>query len=211
MNAENDETRTREPEQGPQRIPVQGEAEAPAEETVVEIDAEELAALRAKAEECVALEDRLKRVAADYANTQKRIEREARTRIDYALQDFLLEILAVTDSLERALGAAEQSKDLASFVEGIRLVDKQFHDILARHGVAPIPAAKGEPFDPDLHEVMGVIPTDELPEHAVIEEFERGFRLKGRVIRPTRVLVAGSPKGDEAEQKEAEEPGESGA
>ena len=70
-------------------------------------------------------------MAADFANAQKRIDREARTRVDYAIQDFLRELLAVTDSLERALNAAEQSKDIDSFIEGMQFVDKQFHDILA--------------------------------------------------------------------------------
>jgi len=155
--------------------------------------AEELEELRRKAAERDEMQRRLKRVAADFANAQKRIEREARTRIDYAIQDFLRELLAVTDSLERALNAAEQSKDIDSFIEGIKLVDKQFHDILARHHVEPVPAVKGEPFDPEHHEVMAVLPTDEYPEHSVIEEVERGFRLKNRLVRPAKVIVAGAP------------------
>ena len=195
-----DDAETYEPAPEPQRIPIQGEGgQAPEqdvaeeEETADAIDRTELDALRARAQEYDALEDRLKRVAADFANTQKRIGREARTRIDYAIQDFTLEILPVTDSLHRALNTAEESHDLDGFIEGIRLVDKQFQDILARHGVEPITVRIGETFDPEFHDVLAVVPTYDHPENAIIEIVERGFRIKDRVLRPARVLVAKPP------------------
>ena len=186
------------PEEPGDETPVAGDAAADDLEEVPPVDEqaeveEDLEDLRRRARERDDIEDRLKRVAADFANAQKRIEREAQTRIQYATQDFIREILAVTDRLERALDAAEQSQDLEGLIEGMRLVDKQFHDILARHGVEQIPAVKGEPFDPDLHEVMAVVPGGEYPEHAVVEEVERGFRLKDRVVRPSKVFVAGPP------------------
>lgn len=159
----------------------------------VSVPREEWDALRKKAAEYDALEDKFKRAAAEYANSQKRLDREAATRIEYAVQEFAREILPVTDSLHRALLAAEQSGDIEAFIQGIRLVDKQFADILARHGIVPIEAPLGETFDPEVHDVLAVVPTDEHPENAVAEVVERGFRIKGRVLRPAKVIVAKSP------------------
>ena len=154
---------------------------------LVEIPAEELAALRAKADE---LEERLKRVAADYANSQRRIGREAETRVEYAIQEFTREILPVADSIRRALGTAEETRDAKALLEGVRLVDKQFHDILARHGVEPVKAEVGESFDHSRHDVLAVQPTNEYPENAITEVVEQGYRIKDRVLRPAKVLVA---------------------
>jgi len=159
----------------------------------VTVDSGDLAELQRQAAERDALEERLKRVAADFANAQKRLVREAQTRIAYAVQEFATEVFPVADSLRRALAAAETSHDLDGFIEGIRLVDKQFYDIMARHGIEPIEAVIGEVFDPEVHDVLAVTETDEYPPNAIVQEVERGFRLKGRVLRPATVIVA---KGD---------------
>lgn len=188
------------PPPGSRRVPIRGEEDAPVEpppdpgaETVT-VYREELDALRKRAEERDELEERLRRVAADFANAQKRLDREAQTRIAYAVQEFAKEILPVTDSLRRALEAAESSHDLNSFIEGIQLVYKQFDDILARHGIEPIDAMIGEVFDPEVHDVLAVQPSNEHPPNAVIQEVERGFRIHDRVLRPAKVIVAGPPR-----------------
>ena len=168
----------------------EGEPEAAGAEEAVAVPRSELQELRQKAEEYDALDDRFKRAAAEYANSQKRLDREAGIRIEYAVQEFAREILPVADSLHRALLAAEKSGDIEGFIEGIRLVDKQFEDILARHGIVPIEAPVGETFDPEVHDVLAVVPSDELPDNAVAEVVERGFRIKDRVLRPAKVLVA---------------------
>ena len=173
-----------------------GEGAGEAAEAEVEPTPEQIAEWRRKAGERDDLGKKLLRVAADFANSQKRIEREAQTRVAYAVQDFVREILAVTDSLERALNAAEESHDLAGFIEGIRLVDKQFHDILSRHDVEPIPAVRGETFDPNLHEVVAMVPSADFAPHAILAEVERGFQLRDRVIRPAKVIVAAPPQED---------------
>lgn len=183
------------------RMPVTGdEGSAPAPDAeaderdadeVLTVNRGELESVLKRAAERDELEERLQRVAADFSNSQKRLEREAQTRIAYGVQDFAKEILPVTDSLRRALEAAESSHDLESFVQGIQLVYKQFDDILARHGIEPIDATIGEVFDPEVHDVLAVQPSNEYPPNAVIQEVERGFRIHDRVLRPAKVIVAG--------------------
>ena len=184
MNAENAPLpQEGEPEQAPVVEPANAAAETP-----------EMAELRRKAAEYDALEERLKRVAADFANAQRRLERDTATRLEYAVQDFAREILPVMDNLRRALLAAEKNQDLAALLEGIRRVDKQFHDILGRHGVEMVPAEAGKPADPQWHDVIAVVPAPGTPANAIVEVVDRGFRMKDRVLRPARVVVA-KPEG----------------
>jgi molecular chaperone GrpE len=172
--------------------PTAGDPQAAASEVAAEasLSTAEIEDLRRRAAERDEIENRLKRVAADFSNAQKRLEREARNRVDYAVGAFLREVLAITDNLDRALDAAEKSRDLDSFLQGIRLADRQFHDLLARHQVERIAVAQGQPFDPELHEVAAMVPRPEQPAFTVVEEAQRGFRMKDRVLRPAKVVVA---------------------
>jgi len=165
-------------------------ANAAAETAGATTETAEMAELRRKAAEYDALEERLKRVAADFANAQRRLERDTATRLEYATQDFAREILPVMDNLRRALLAAEKNQDLGALLEGIRLVDKQFHDTLGRHGVEMVPAEMGKPADPQWHDVIAAIPAPGAPANAIVEVVDRGFRMKDRVLRPARVVVA---------------------
>jgi molecular chaperone GrpE len=79
------------------------------------------------------------------------------------------------------------------FRSGIELIDKQFHDALARLGVEPVPAA-GEVFDPNVHQAVQMVDTDEVEDHHVIDELQRGYRIKDRLLRPAMVRVANNPK-----------------
>jgi len=171
-------------------LPQEGETEQTPPAADAAAESPEMAELRRKAAEYDALEERLKRAAADFANAQRRLERDTATRLEYATQDFAREILPVMDNLRRALVAAEKNKDLGALLEGIRLVDKQFHDILGRHGVEMVPAEPGTPLDPQWHDVIAVVPAAGWPANAIVEVVDRGFRMKNRVLRPARVVVA---------------------
>ena len=164
--------------------PVSGrttEATAPAAEMELE---------KVKAERDTLL-DRLARSQAEFENARKRAAREQQEFRDYASADVIKALLPIFDSFERALQApAAQSSE---FRNGIELIYKQLQDTLARLGVRPVPA-KGEPFDPHVHEAIEMVETTEVPDHQVIEELQRGYKLKERLLRPAMVRVAKEPR-----------------
>lgn len=148
----------------------------------------EIEALRA---EKASYLDRLARLQAEFDNYRKRSVREQQDFRDYALAEALKTLLPILDSLDRALKTNAAS--LEEYRSGIELIDKQFHDALARLGVEPVPAA-GEVFDPNLHQAVQMVETDEVADHHVIDEFQRGYRIKDRLLRPAMVRVANNPK-----------------
>jgi molecular chaperone GrpE len=148
----------------------------------------ELEALRA---ERASYLDRLARLQAEFDNYRKRNLKEQQDFRDYALVEALKSLLPILDSLDRALKTDAAS--VGDFRSGIELIDKQFHDALARLGVEPIPAA-GEVFDPNLHQAVQMVETDEVEDHHVIDELQRGYRIKDRLLRPAMVRVADNPK-----------------
>ena len=164
--------------------PVSGrttEATAPAAEMELE---------KVKAERDTLL-DRLARSQAEFENARKRAAREQQEFRDYASADVIKALLPIFDSFERALQApAAQSSE---FRNGIELIYKQLQDTLARLGVRPVPA-KGEPFDPHVHEAIEMVETTDVPDHQVIEELQRGYKLKERLLRPAMVRVAKEPR-----------------
>jgi molecular chaperone GrpE len=99
--------------------------------------------------------------------------------------------LPILDSLDRALKTSEAS--VQDFRSGIELIDKQFHDALSRLGVEPIPA-QGEVFDPNLHQAVQMVDTNDFEDNHVIDELQRGYRIKDRLLRPAMVRVAHNPK-----------------
>ncbi len=152
--------------------------------------AEELAELRRKAADHDQLMDRLKRVTADYLNSQKRLERRAEERAAYAIEAFARELLLVADDLANAIKAAREHRPDDSVSAGLEIVEKHFYLILSRHGITPIETKVGEPFDSNGHEAITLVQTDEMEPGRVVEELQRGFRLHGRVLRPARVAVS---------------------
>lgn len=133
--------------------------------------------------------DRLARQQAEFENSRKRAAREQREFQDYAAADTVKALLPVLDSFERALKAAPKGE----FRNGVELIYKQLADTFARLGAHPI-AAKGEPFDPKHHEAVEVVESTAVPDHHVLEELQRGYMLKDRLLRPAMVRVAKHPK-----------------
>lgn len=157
------------------------------EPTSVELEAE-LEAVRA---ERAGYLDRLARLQAEFDNFRKRSAKEQQDFRDYALVEALKSLLPILDSLDRALKTNAASVE--DFRSGIELIDKQFHDALAKLGVEPVPSA-GEMFDPNLHQAVQMVDTDEIEDHRVIDELQRGYRIKDRLLRPAMVRVANNPK-----------------
>jgi len=136
------------------------------------------------------LSDRLARLQAEFENARKRAERERASDRDYATANVVKQFLPVLDNFELALkstGAPEQLR------AGVELITKQMEDILRQLHVHAIPAVGAE-FDPRLHEALGSVERDDLPDQHVAEEIRRGYKLHDRLLRPALVRVASNPK-----------------
>jgi len=140
-----------------------------------------------------ALFERLARQQAEFENYRKRAGREQQDFRDYALADALKSLLPVLDSFELALKNAPQGKDGANLRSGLELVRKQFQDALARMGVREI-EANGAAFDPQWHQAVEMVETDLAQDNHVIDELQRGYKLKDRLLRPAMVRVARNPR-----------------
>ncbi|HVO79206.1 MAG TPA: nucleotide exchange factor GrpE [Terriglobales bacterium] len=137
-----------------------------------------------------ALLDRLARLQAEFENARKRSAREQQEFREYALAEAVKGLLPVLDSFERALQVGTNESELRS---GVELIYKQLQDALAKLGLRAIPA-EGEPFDPHLHQAIEMVDTTEADDHQVLEELQRGYKLKDRLLRPSMVKVARNTK-----------------
>jgi molecular chaperone GrpE len=147
----------------------------------------ELQKLRAERDTLV---DRLARLQAEFENARKRATREQQEFREYAVADAMKALLPILDSFERALQTGVEKSEFRS---GVELIYKQLQDALQKLGLRPIPA-KGEPFDPHLHEAIEMVDTTEAPDHQILEELQRGYKLKDRLLRPSMVKVARNSK-----------------
>jgi molecular chaperone GrpE len=137
------------------------------------------------------LVDRLARLQAEFENARRRMAQEQQNFRDYALTDAVKTLLPVLDSFERALQSS--SSESSEFRGGVELIYKQLQDALGKIGLRPINAA-GEQFDPHQHEAIEMVDTSEARDHEVLEELQRGYKLKERLIRPAMVRVARNSK-----------------
>ena len=137
-----------------------------------------------------ALQDRLLRMAAEFDNYRKRIDRERREQSDAAAEGVLLDLLPIVDDLERAL-QTPAAGDAQAYRAGVELIHRQMLDVLRRRGVTPIETA-GVDFDPRLHQAVTQEQSDAHREGEIIEEFRRGYMLGDRLLRPAMVKVAAS-------------------
>lgn len=146
----------------------------------------ELQKLRAERD---SLLDRLARAQAEFENARRRAVKEQQEFRDYAAADAIKALLPAMDSLERALQVKADPGDLRN---GVELIYKQLQDALAKLGVRAVPA-KGEQFDPHVHEAIEMVETSDAADHEVIEELQRGYKIKDRLLRPAMVKVAKNP------------------
>jgi molecular chaperone GrpE len=133
--------------------------------------------------------DRLARAQAEFENARRRAGKEQQEYRDYAVADAIKSLLPVMDSLERAV---QVKSDAAELRGGVELIYKQLQAALAKLSVNPI-ASKGEVFDPRYHEAIEMVETSNTPDHQVIEELQRGYKFKDRLLRPAMVKVARNP------------------
>lgn len=137
--------------------------------------------------------DRLKYLQADFDNYRKRFEKEKESIINLASENLIKELLVILDDFERALPSIENEKNK----EGINMLYKNFLKILAEHGLQPIESI-GKKFDPNFHEVQCNEKSDK-ENGIILEDLEKGYLLKSKVIRPSKVKIAENITGDEGE------------
>jgi len=162
---------------------------------------EDILELKKKAVERDTYLDQLLRTKAEFMNYQKRMVKESESTSQFAVQSLILDFLPELDNFDRALKLADSSKDIVKFVEGIKLIEEQLFKVLGKYGVEPIETV-GKPFDPNLHEAVMEEENNEMPHHTIIDEFQRGFLLKERVIRPSKVKVSKKTIEEEVESDE---------
>ncbi|MBM3267587.1 MAG: nucleotide exchange factor GrpE [Candidatus Sericytochromatia bacterium] len=179
----------------------------PIEEAEVRRDREEAVGEAGTSPEALAAEvarvrDQLLRARADLDNWRKNYERELSRALIEQRRTLLLAFLPVADNLGRALAALEGEGDVAAVRKGVAMVRRSFLEALEREGVRPL-EARGDAFDPRLHEAVGT--RDEAPEHAgrVVAVVEAGFMFDGEILRPARVLVGAGPEATHPERSDS--------
>lgn len=146
------------------------------------------------------------RLRADFDNFRKRALRERQEAVRYGSQNLVKDLLSVVDNLERAIDHAQKSEggDLQSFLQGVELVKREFLGVLGNHGVAEIEAL-GKLFDPALHEAMAQVPVADTEPNTVVDVLQKGYQLRDRLVRASRVVVAKAPEPGEGGEGEATE------
>jgi molecular chaperone GrpE len=160
--------------------------DSPYEETPVAADMN--MRLQQERDEC---RDQLLRARAEFVNYQKRAKQQADADRAYAIGSLARDLLDTIDNLERAIDALRSSA-AEGITAGLDMVQKQLLDTLAKHGVEPI-LAQGHPFDPNFHDAMLRQPSADYPEGTVVAELGKGYKIRDRVLRPTKVAVSVKP------------------
>ncbi|PID57268.1 nucleotide exchange factor GrpE [candidate division KSB3 bacterium] len=147
------------------------------------------AQLTAKEQEAKDHYDARLRLQAEFDNFKKRKEKESIEVRKYANEDFIRELLVVVDDFDRAIASAEQTQELSDFLKGVEMISEKFLGVLKKRGVSEI-KAKGQQFNPEIHEAVTQIETDDMEEGTVAAVFQKGYYLHDRVVIPPKVGVA---------------------
>ncbi|HXM40299.1 MAG TPA: nucleotide exchange factor GrpE [Bryobacteraceae bacterium] len=153
----------------------------------------QIAALTAERDQLAAekadLKDRLLRALADFDNFRRRAERDRSDYVQFAAMEILRGLIPILDDFRRALKVETADKEYA---KGIELIAQRLFETLKKAGLEPIEAA-GKPFDPNLHQAVDRVQSEELPDQTVLEEYQSGYNFKGKLLRPAMVKVAVKP------------------
>jgi molecular chaperone GrpE len=182
------------------------EAAAAVEEASVGTPAGDQAQVEPAEGELKEAQDRLLRLQADFENFRRRALRERNEAQQYGHQNLVKDLLSTVDNLDRAIDHARRSGggDLENLLQGVELVQRELLVALAKNGVTPIEAI-GQPFDPALHEAMAQAPDATVTPNTVVEELQKGYKLRDRLLRPSRVIVArAAEEGDAPRDEEGE-------
>lgn len=146
-------------------------------------------ALTAKTEEAKGLNDKYLRLAAEFDNYKRLTQRDQRDQIRFGHESLLKELLPVVDNLERAIKASREGGSSDVLIQGVELTLKQLTGALTRFHVSPIETI-GKPFDPATHQSVTSVASEKVPEHHVVDEFQRGYLLHDRILRAAMVSIS---------------------
>jgi len=149
--------------------------------------------------------DKLQRVLADYANFQKRSSKQISDSVAYEKENVMRTLLPVLDNFEHTLRKSQAAESVEVVIEGVQIIYDQMLHTLTSHGVEQIQTLD-ETFDPARHEAMLRREEPDKPDHAILEEFQKGYQLNGRVIRPSKVVVNRIQTEEKAEAQEEPAP-----
>jgi molecular chaperone GrpE len=153
----------------------------------------ELVSLKERLAKTESQKDDLLRTLADYENSRKRGSRDLEIERKFAHGKLAGDLLAAFDNLDRAVAAAKQVGEKGPLVDGVLATQLQILDVLKRYGIIPIESL-GQPFDPNLHQAVQMIPSDKQPPNTVLQVLQKGFMIYDRVLRPAAVVVAAESK-----------------
>lgn len=159
--------------------------------------------------EIAELKDRLLRKAAEFENYKRRTENDQLNLLKYAAESLILKLLPIIDDFERSMNHIESTEDIDSLKQGIKLIYDKFMKTLDEQGVKKIESV-GQPFNVDFHEALMQRKSDDVPPHTVLDELEKGYMYKDRVIRHAKVIVSEdtgeyTPDSEDNDNKNTEE------
>ncbi|KOP64238.1 molecular chaperone GrpE [Bacillus sp. FJAT-18019] len=173
-------------ESGPSEEAVNSEQETTVEETGETANSAEIEKLQAEVQEH---QQRTLRVQADFDNFRRRTQKEKEELGKYASSKLITELLPVIDNFERALQASEENPEFESFSKGVNMIFRQLESVLAAEGLSAMKSV-GEPFNPEYHQAIMQVESEEYEEGIVVEEVQKGYMLKDKVLRPAMVKVS---------------------
>ena len=150
-------------------------------------------ALETKTDECIALNEKYLRLAAEFDNYKRLAQRDQRDQIKFGNEQILRELLPVVDNLERAIKSSKGASPLDALTQGVELTLKQLTGALTKFGVTAVESI-GLNFDPATQQAVAQVPSDSVPENHVVEEYQKGYLLQDRILRAAMVTVStGAP------------------
>lgn len=163
-----------------------------------DINAEEISV----EEKLEVLNDKYLRLHADFINFRTRMQKEKIEMLQYMTESIIIDFLDVMDNFDRAIDSVSDTTDAKAVVEGIKFVQKQFHNVLEQRGLKPMESFKGKKFDANFHDALSSEERDDVKEGVILEEFQKGYFLNDKIIRHVKVKVA--KKREEKEEKKDE-------
>jgi molecular chaperone GrpE len=178
-----------------------GNADPPTEEKSTVAEGDPMGKIEKAEKKAAENYDKYLRAVAELDNYRKRAIRDKADAIKYGNENLLRDILPLVDNVDRALEHADSSDDFEAFKKGLKMLHEQLLCCLKKYGVEVIDTA-GKDFDPNVHEAMLQVESDEHATGKVVNEFERGYLLNGRLLRPAKVCVCKQPEKEDRQDRE---------